>query len=323
MTASPSFHELFDENGHIRNQSLSITTNEESCHRTNSKSNATASTVTGIAMDNETNGNSAAHHAAAPQSQASLFLQSNFNPADRPQSSYSKTRSAIDSSTNNRGTAQLQLNLSPAGSVPSMEDFQRHKHINTRSPITMEQQSQHHQLTRSSLFYHDAALSSPPPPPAPQATIDIIDEQDDFISHLSLQPSIHSSISQSFIPSLRPLPKQHISPQQQNNNNQEQDQDQNIYPLLFSSVPLDALHCIAGFLTVEDWYNVGLVSKEALVACREVFKKVKMHGFKCAVEIISAWVCFFSMLSNICFMIFNYIDRFLHCRILLIFPLVM
>jgi len=59
--------------------------------------------------------------------------------------------------------------------------------------------------------------------------------------------------------------------------------------LIFSSLPLDALHSIAGFLTVKEWCNVGMLSKEGHHACKEVFRKIKMHGFKCAVEVASAW----------------------------------
>ena len=151
------------------------------------------------------------------------------------------------------------------------------------------------------------SLSPPPPaaghssfflqeaPPAPQATkYDVIEEHQP-ISQSSLQPHIENRAIAT--PTkydnknclTAPPPLYHISsllkPPETNFIPEKS-------PLLFSSVPLDALHSIAGFLTAEEWCNVGLVNKEALVACREVFKKVKMHSFKCAVEIMSAWVSF-------------------------------
>jgi len=55
------------------------------------------------------------------------------------------------------------------------------------------------------------------------------------------------------------------------------------------SVPLDTLHTIATFLVVEDWRNFGMVSKEASNVCREIFHRIKIHAFKCAVEVAIAW----------------------------------
>lgn len=59
--------------------------------------------------------------------------------------------------------------------------------------------------------------------------------------------------------------------------------------LLLLNLPMDALHCIAGFVVVEDWCHMSLVSHAAHVACREVFRRVRMHGFRCAAEVVSAW----------------------------------
>jgi hypothetical protein len=56
------------------------------------------------------------------------------------------------------------------------------------------------------------------------------------------------------------------------------------------SLPLDSLHTIASFLNVQDWATFGLVCRDASLTCRDVLRKVKMHAFHCAVEVVSAWV---------------------------------
>eukprot|EP00560_Eucampia_antarctica_P008557 CAMPEP_0197824716 /NCGR_PEP_ID=MMETSP1437-20131217/1934_1 /TAXON_ID=49252 ORGANISM="Eucampia antarctica, Strain CCMP1452" /NCGR_SAMPLE_ID=MMETSP1437 /ASSEMBLY_ACC=CAM_ASM_001096 /LENGTH=916 /DNA_ID=CAMNT_0043424457 /DNA_START=54 /DNA_END=2804 /DNA_ORIENTATION=+ len=61
-------------------------------------------------------------------------------------------------------------------------------------------------------------------------------------------------------------------------------------PLLLLSLPVDGLHSIAGFLKCPEWANFGLASHAANRACREVFKRVKMHGFRCAAEVVAAWI---------------------------------
>jgi len=61
-------------------------------------------------------------------------------------------------------------------------------------------------------------------------------------------------------------------------------------PPRLQSLPLDSLHCIASFLTPSEWCNnLGLVNKAANAQCREIVRRVRMHGFKCATEVISAW----------------------------------
>lgn len=55
-------------------------------------------------------------------------------------------------------------------------------------------------------------------------------------------------------------------------------------------LPLDALHAIASFLTLEEWRNFGLINRDASLACREILQKVKMHSFLCAVEVVTTWV---------------------------------
>mmetsp|Transcript_477 Transcript_477/g.805 ORF Transcript_477/g.805 Transcript_477/m.805 type:complete len:1104 (-) Transcript_477:54-3365(-) len=55
------------------------------------------------------------------------------------------------------------------------------------------------------------------------------------------------------------------------------------------SLPLDSLHMIASFLEVKEWKTFGVASRDASLACRDVFRKVKMHAFYCAVEVVTAW----------------------------------
>jgi Tub family len=56
------------------------------------------------------------------------------------------------------------------------------------------------------------------------------------------------------------------------------------------SLPLDALHCIASFLTPQEWcYNFGTLNAGTRVQCRTVLQRVYMHAYKCATEIITAW----------------------------------
>ena len=59
-------------------------------------------------------------------------------------------------------------------------------------------------------------------------------------------------------------------------------------PLL--SLPLDSLHCIASFLTPIEWSNLGQTGRSASNASREIFRRIRMHGFRCATEIVTAWV---------------------------------
>jgi len=55
-------------------------------------------------------------------------------------------------------------------------------------------------------------------------------------------------------------------------------------------LPIDALHCIASFLTASDWACFGLTNTVATPICRDVFQRVRMHGFRCATEVATAWV---------------------------------
>lgn len=59
---------------------------------------------------------------------------------------------------------------------------------------------------------------------------------------------------------------------------------------LLLGLPMDSLHSVASFLTPAEWANFGLTSKGSTRICREIFHKVKMHGFRCATEVVTAWV---------------------------------
>lgn len=56
------------------------------------------------------------------------------------------------------------------------------------------------------------------------------------------------------------------------------------------TLPNDALHGVASFLPPEDWKALSQSSKQASKACKSVWKRVRMHGFKCATNIATAWV---------------------------------
>lgn len=69
-------------------------------------------------------------------------------------------------------------------------------------------------------------------------------------------------------------------------------------PLLFLSLPSDSMHSIASFLLPSDLVSLSCTSNHAKKACGSIFKTVRMHGFRCAVEIVSTWVSVF-LLSHI------------------------
>jgi hypothetical protein len=58
------------------------------------------------------------------------------------------------------------------------------------------------------------------------------------------------------------------------------------------SLPVDSLHCIASFLTASDWAKFGQTTTIATPICRDVFTRVRMHGFRCATEVVTAWVSY-------------------------------
>lgn len=61
-------------------------------------------------------------------------------------------------------------------------------------------------------------------------------------------------------------------------------------PILLLSLPVDSLHCIASFLPPQDWSAMSQTGRGASRACREVFRRVRMHGFRCATEAVTAWM---------------------------------
>ena len=62
--------------------------------------------------------------------------------------------------------------------------------------------------------------------------------------------------------------------------------------LMLVSLPIDSLHCVASFLSATEWANFGQANKAARKISQEIFRRVRMHGFKCATEVVSAWVSF-------------------------------
>lgn len=61
-------------------------------------------------------------------------------------------------------------------------------------------------------------------------------------------------------------------------------------PLILCSLSIDSLHCIASFLATVDWSKFGQANHATNRVCNQVFRRVRMHGFRCATEVISAWV---------------------------------
>ena len=60
--------------------------------------------------------------------------------------------------------------------------------------------------------------------------------------------------------------------------------------LVLLSLPIDSLHSIASFLTPLEWKNFGQCNKATNKIGREIFRRVRMHGFRCATEVVTAWV---------------------------------
>lgn len=59
---------------------------------------------------------------------------------------------------------------------------------------------------------------------------------------------------------------------------------------LILTLPIDSLHCIASFLAPGEWASFGRSGKGSSRVCREIFRRVRMHGFRCATELVTAWV---------------------------------
>jgi hypothetical protein len=61
-------------------------------------------------------------------------------------------------------------------------------------------------------------------------------------------------------------------------------------PPLLLSLPIDSLHCIASFLSPGELAMFGQTGKGASRICGEIFRRVRMHGYRCATEVVMAWV---------------------------------
>lgn len=55
------------------------------------------------------------------------------------------------------------------------------------------------------------------------------------------------------------------------------------------SLPLDSLHSIASFLTPVEWCGFGQTGKRSNRICRDIIRRVRLHGFRCATEVVTAW----------------------------------
>jgi hypothetical protein len=59
---------------------------------------------------------------------------------------------------------------------------------------------------------------------------------------------------------------------------------------LVFALPVDSLHGIASFLSPVEWTYFGQCSKGTNKIINEIFRRVRMHGFRCATEVVTAWV---------------------------------
>lgn len=80
-----------------------------------------------------------------------------------------------------------------------------------------------------------------------------------------------------------------ISPSNSNNNNGIKTSNAGAISQVLS-LPIDSLHCVASFLTPVEWAQYGQTCTAASKICREIFRRVRMHGFRCATEVVTAWV---------------------------------
>jgi hypothetical protein len=54
-------------------------------------------------------------------------------------------------------------------------------------------------------------------------------------------------------------------------------------------LPIDALHAVASFLEPCEWSEFALSNRAACRVAREIVRRVRMHAFKCALEVATAW----------------------------------
>ena len=55
------------------------------------------------------------------------------------------------------------------------------------------------------------------------------------------------------------------------------------------SLPLDSLYLMASFLTPEEWSVFAKTSSTSKNVWHQVLRRVRLHGFTCATEIVAAW----------------------------------
>ena len=55
------------------------------------------------------------------------------------------------------------------------------------------------------------------------------------------------------------------------------------------ALPLDSLHTIASFLTPKEWCQVGKTNRTGRRVCNEIVRRVRLHSFRCATEVVTAW----------------------------------
>lgn len=85
--------------------------------------------------------------------------------------------------------------------------------------------------------------------------------------------------------------KQRKQPQQQQPHMQQpSSSSEPVPPSLVLTLPIDSLHSIASFLSPIEWTHFGRCSKGTNKISNEIFRKVRMHGFRCATEVVTAWV---------------------------------
>lgn len=68
---------------------------------------------------------------------------------------------------------------------------------------------------------------------------------------------------------------------------------------LLLGLPADSLHAMASFLTPNEFCNFALCSQSSARICREIFRRVRMHAFRCATEVVTAWVSKSKLVNHI------------------------
>mmetsp|Transcript_26392 Transcript_26392/g.54421 ORF Transcript_26392/g.54421 Transcript_26392/m.54421 type:complete len:1166 (-) Transcript_26392:273-3770(-) len=134
------------------------------------------------------------------------------------------------------------------------------------------------------------------------ASLDIANRVDstgsDVLDLALMSSSSHESKKDEAIQTPKKTVKAHLSPRKKGQlfhsahnkiNNDVVFSPQGSSSLILSSLPIDSLHSIASFLTPIEWKRFGQGNKRTNKICREIFRRVRMHGFRCATEVITAW----------------------------------